>query len=248
MRKAGKRIADKYFFILLQQLELITWLSMNQIASLTSGLALCVCLALPLPTQAQSDELLPKPPELVHTDCEPFALGRAVQLNDPTDCAYLRRVLTGYGCTLSETAEAQVTVELVSEIPGAFNHQVNLFPDEAYKLVIATDAIQIQALTPTGVIRAAQTLQQLAEGYKGTAQLETLSITDWPAFKVRGFMHDVGRSFLSIEELKNEIDKLARFKVNVFHWHLTEKLAWRFEVKAYPQLTADENMTRYPGQ
>ena len=221
---------------------------MNQIASLTSGLALCVCMAMPLSMQAQSDELLPKPHELVHTDCEPFALGRAVQLNDPTDCAYLRRVLTGYGCTLSETAEAQVTVELVSEIPGAFNHQVNLFPDEAYKLVIATDAIQIQALTPTGVIRAAQTLQQLAEGYEGTAQLETLSITDWPAFKVRGFMHDVGRSFLSIEELKNEIDKLARFKVNVFHWHLTEKLAWRFEVKAYPQLTADENMTRYPGQ
>ena len=221
---------------------------MNRIVSLTSGLALCVCLALPLPTQAQSDELLPKPHELVHSDCEPFALGRAVQLNDPTDCAYLRRVLTGYGCTLSETAEAQVTVELVSEIPGAFNHQVNLFPDEAYKLVIATDAIQIQALTPTGVIRAAQTLQQLAEGYEGTAQLETLSITDWPAFKVRGFMHDVGRSFLSMEELKNEIDKLARFKVNVFHWHLTEKLAWRFEVKAYPQLTADENMTRYPGQ
>ena len=70
---------------------------MNQIASLTSGLALCVCMAMPLSMQAQSDELLPKPHELVHTDCEPFALGRAVQLNDPTDCAYLRRVLTGYG-------------------------------------------------------------------------------------------------------------------------------------------------------
>lgn len=61
-------------------------------------------------------------------------------------------------------------------------------------------------------------------------------------------MQDVGRSFLSIDELKKEIELLSRFKVNVFHWHLTEKLAWRFEVKAYPALTQAENMIRYKGQ
>ena len=61
-------------------------------------------------------------------------------------------------------------------------------------------------------------------------------------------MKDVGRSFLSIDELKKEIELLSRFKVNVFHWHLTEKLAWRFEVKAYPALTQAENMIRYKEQ
>ena len=61
-------------------------------------------------------------------------------------------------------------------------------------------------------------------------------------------MQDVGRSFLSIDELKKEIELLSRFKVNVFHWHLTEKLAWRFEVKSYPALTQAENMIRYKGQ
>lgn len=79
------------------------------------------------------------------------------------------------------------------------------FPNEGYKLSITANAISITAASPTGVIRAAQTLQQLAEGYTDTgkpAALEALSMTDWPAFKVRGWMQDVGRSFLSVDELK----------------------------------------------
>lgn len=200
------------------------------------------------PLQAKITDLLPKPHSVTATHQTPFALGRAVQLSDATDCQYLKNVLTTAGCTLSENAEAKVNVEIVTEIAGAFNHKVNLFPDEAYTLEITTHTITIKALTQTGVIRAAQTIQQLAEGYDADPALETLTMTDYPSFKVRGFMHDVGRSFLSFEELKKEIDLLARFKVNVFHWHLTEKLAWRFEVKAYPELTANANMTRYPGQ
>lgn len=199
------------------------------------------------PAEAKLVHLLPKPHKVEATNGVPFALGRAVALNDTTECAYLRRVLTDGGCTLDDEAEAKVSVAIVGEIPGAFNHNVPLFPDEAYTLEITTNEVKIQALTRTGVIRAAQTLQQLAEGYDGTAAFETLTMTDYPAFKVRGFMQDVGRSFLTFDELKREIDNLARFKVNVFHWHLTEKLAWRFEVKQYPQLTKDENMTRYPG-
>ena len=87
---------------------------------------------------------------------------------------------------------------------------------------------------------------QLAEGTT-PAVWDAVTITDWPAFKVRGFMHDVGRSVMPFEQLKRQIDLLSRFKVNVFHWHLTEKLAWRMEIKRYPQLTASENMIRYAG-
>ena len=97
-----------------------------------------------------------------------------------------------------------------------------------------------------GVIRAAQTMAQLAEGEKGERRtLEAVEITDWPAFKLRGYLHDVGRSFISIEELMHEIDLLSRFKVNTFHFHLTENQAWRFEVRRYPELT--ESMTRFQG-
>lgn len=115
-------------------------------------------------------------------------------------------------------------------------------------LQISADEVLIEAITPTGVIRAAQTLQQLAEGYaEGTEAFEALTLTDWPAFKVRGFMHDFGRSFIAYDEIKKQVNLLARFKVNVFHWHLTDYTGWRFEVKAYPQLTAAENNIRQPG-
>ena len=73
-------------------------------------------------------------------------------------------------------------------------------------------------------------------------------ITDWPAFRIRGFMHDVGRSFIPVEELKREISLLSRYKINVFHWHLTENQAWRLECKKYPQLNAPENMEREKGK
>lgn len=203
-----------------------------------------------LPVEAKIIHLLPRPHLLVPAAGQPpFSLGRAVSISDPTACTALSMFFTVHGCTLKSGAAARVTVELVGRIDGAHDYVLADFPNEAYALDISADAVAIKAVTPTGVIRAAQTLAQLAEGYDGgMPALEALSMTDWPAFKLRGFMHDVGRSFVSFDELKKEIDLLARFKVNVFHWHLTEKLAWRFEVKAYPQLTADENMIRYAGQ
>ena len=219
---------------------------MKNIARLV--LAAAMTLTCTLPSEAKITDLLPRPKNIQATDGMPFALGREVALNDTTDCKALKAFLAETGCTVNSAATATIDVAIVATIDGAFNHNVPQFPDEAYAIEVTAERIAIKALTPLGVTRAAQTLCQLAEGYDGTPAIEALTMTDWPAFKVRGFMHDVGRSFLPVEELKTEIDRLARFKVNVFHWHLTEKLAWRFEVNAYPQLTADANMTRYPGQ
>lgn len=210
---------------------------------------------LALNANAKVGDLLPRPHQIELTaGAAPFALQRTVAITDPTGCTYLKNFFTANGCTIAaegESAAATVTVSLASAIDGAYDYEVANFPNEGYKLSITANAINITAASPTGVIRAAQTLQQLAEGYADTgepAALEALSMTDWPAFKVRGWMQDVGRSFLSVDELKKEIDLYARFKVNVFHWHLTEKIGWRFEVKAYPQLTNYTNGVRYPGQ
>lgn len=210
---------------------------------------------LALNANAKVGDLLPRPHQIELTaGAAPFALQRTVAITDPTGCTYLKNFFTANGCTIAaagESAAATVTVSLASAIDGAYDYKVANFPNEGYKLSITANAINITAASPTAVIRAAQTLQQLAEGYADTgapAALEALSMTDWPAFKVRGWMQDVGRSFLSVDELKKEIDLYARFKVNVFHWHLTEKIGWRFEVKAYPQLTSYTNGVRYPGQ
>lgn len=214
-------------------------------------LTLLLCSA-PFCATAKVKDLLPKPHKVEITEGEkPFALGRAVVLDDETGNASLLRFLNETHCTTSAEATARISVELVSEIPDTYDYELASFPNESYTLTVTADAIKICAVTPTGVTRAAQTLMQLSEGYDAegeTPQIEALTLTDYPAFKLRGWMQDVGRSFLSIDELKKEIDLYSRFKVNVFHWHLTEKLAWRFEVKKYPALTESKNIVRYPGQ
>ncbi len=196
--------------------------------------------------QAKVTHLLPKPHVITETKGTPFALGRAVTITDETNSAALRKFFTENGCTITDGGAA-VTVTMVNSIDGTHDYELAGFDNEAYTLTVTGNAINITAVKPVGVIRAAQTLTQLAEGYTGTAAIETVEIKDWAAFKLRGYMHDVGRSFISIEELKKHIDLLSRFKVNCFHWHFTENQAWRLEIKGYPQLTADTSMTRFAG-
>ena len=114
---------------------------------------------------AGPDDLLPKPQSMVLNGTESFALGRDVRLDDPTSCSLLAEVLGHYGCTITDDEAAPaVTVEIVSSIEDAFLHQVPQMPEEAYVLTVTANEVRIQALEQTGVIRAAQTLNQLAEG------------------------------------------------------------------------------------
>lgn len=140
--------------------------------------------------------------------------------------------------------ESAITTRFVTAIPEAGIHQ-----EEAYRLKIITDSILIEATTEKGGYWARQTLEQLvAEDANGKAYLPLVDITDWPAFRVRGFMHDVGRSYISVEELKEQIALLSRYKINVFHWHLTENQGWRLESKRFPELNDSVHFERLPGQ
>ncbi|MBR5635238.1 MAG: family 20 glycosylhydrolase [Prevotella sp.] len=198
---------------------------------------------------ARVPHLLPQPQQIFEKNGgKMFLLERKIVLIDPTDCQLLRDFFEENGCELVGKSKNRVEVRLVEAIPTAFDYRLDGYENEAYRLDVAENLIQIEAVTPTGVIRAAQTLQQLAEGYKSRSAIEAVTITDWPAFKLRGFMHDCGRSFIPIDDLKRHIRLLSRFKINTFHWHLTENQAWRFEVKSYPQLTAAKSMTRHAGQ
>ncbi len=127
-------------------------------------------------------------------------------------------------------------------IPEAIVNQ-----EESYKLDITPDSIIIQATSDKGFYWAEQTLQQIISN-SDSKSIPCLNIIDYPAFRIRGFMHDVGRSFISVEELKKEIELLSRFKINVFHWHLTDNQAWRLQSKNFPQLTDSINFSRFPGQ
>ena len=140
------------------------------------------------------------------------------------------------------SGELTVEEKYVSQIEGV------KFQEEAYHLLITKKGILLEATTPKGMYWGRQTLEQLKTTKNKKIYLPQCEITDWPAFRIRGFMHDVGRSFIPVEELKREISLLSRYKINVFHWHLTENQAWRLECKKYPQLNAPENMEREKGK
>lgn len=117
--------------------------------------------------------------------------------------------------------------------------------EEAYLLWVGNDGIVLTANTAHGIFNGIQTLSQLTED---GPFIRGCSILDYPAYKWRGYMVDVGRNYQSPEQLKEQIDRMGRYKLNVFHFHLTEDVAWRLQIKQYPELTAAGFMERNAGK
>lgn len=108
-------------------------------------------------------------------------------------------------------------------------------PDsEAYALSVRKNGVEISAHSEAGLFYGIQTLIQLTEN--GT-QIPFLEIEDSPRFAYRGLHIDVSRHFFSLDFLKKQIDMMAHYKLNRFHWHLTDGPGWRLEIKKYPELT-----------
>lgn len=118
----------------------------------------------------------------------------------------------------------------------------------AYKLSATARKVTIEANTVLGLYHGVQTLRQLVVYKGGKATVAACEITDYPAFKIRGFMHDVGRNFQPLEQLKMQIDVMAQHKMNVFHFHFTEYHGWRLESKIYPNLQAKSSFQRMAGK
>lgn len=127
------------------------------------------------------------------------------------------------------------------------NHDL---PEEGYKLDASPSGITINAATQAGIFYALQSFRQLIDNKTGKARIQECVIEDFPVHQNRGFMLDVGRNYQSLKSLKNLLDVMARYKMNVFHWHLTDHPAWRIESKLYPELTDGQNhrQTRDPGK
>lgn len=118
--------------------------------------------------------------------------------------------------------------------------------NEGYALNVKASGIEISGKDAAGVFYAVQTLGQLLVQKKSSFYVPGCKILDWPAFGLRGFMHDNGRNFQEITSLKSQIDRLASYKFNTFHWHLTDNPAWRPQSKRFPQLNDPKN--RKPGR
>ena len=147
---------------------------------------------------------------------------------------------TGATASFSKKAEG-AALELV--------HNQTLYKtlgQEGYKLSVTANGIRLESATTSGFFYGLTSLKKMlpaciAAGVKDekvvTYELPLVQITDKPRFPYRGFMLDVARHFFSVQEVKKMLDVMAIYKLNKFHFHLTEDQGWRWEVKKYPKLT-----------
>jgi hexosaminidase len=127
-----------------------------------------------------------------------------------------------------------------------FSKKGKILP-EGYFLTITSERIIIEAADGAGLFYGLQSLVQLLppeiysarnEGQNLQFQLPCLEIKDHPRFQYRGMHLDVSRHFFPKEFIRQYIDLIAMYKMNVFHWHLTDDNGWRIEIKKYPRLTS----------
>lgn len=114
----------------------------------------------------------------------------------------------------------------------------DILGSESYKLDIGRNGAVIRASHSAGFYYGMQTLLQLIEEHidGNRAVIPAAVIVDGPSFEWRGMHLDVCRHFFPLDSVKKYIDWMARYKLNTFHWHLTEDQGWRIEIPDYPLL------------
>ena len=116
---------------------------------------------------------------------------------------------------------------------------------ESYQMTVSDTSIYIVADSPEGFFYAFQSVKKMlpANVAAGVSRpgirytLPIVKIKDAPRFHYRGFMLDVSRHFFTTQEIKKFLRLMALYKMNTFHWHLTDDQGWRVEIKKYPKLT-----------
>jgi hexosaminidase len=145
--------------------------------------------------------------------------------------SFLREaVLDQTGIRLSDSSHAHgIVLAIDPSVKG----------DEAYRLSVRSRGVIIQASTEKGLFWGVQTLRQLLPlEHAASVSIPNVQIDDAPAYAYRGFMLDAGRHFYPVSFIKKQLDLLSYYKINVFHWHLTEDQGWRLAIERYPKLTA----------
>ncbi|MBR4848484.1 MAG: family 20 glycosylhydrolase [Bacteroidaceae bacterium] len=146
--------------------------------------------------------------------------------------------ISGYSVSVVNSADALITMQKYTG-----NEELG---NEGYTLDIAADGITIAANSANGFYYAFQSVKKMlpanimAEVKDANIteySLPIVSIVDAPRFEYRGFMLDVSRHYFTTDQIKRMIDVMSYYKMNRFHWHLTDDQGWRFEVKKYPRLT-----------
>jgi hexosaminidase len=166
--------------------------------------------------------------------------------------AGLLRPSTGFGLHVTTDHRSDATNAVVLQSAP----EAGETGGEAYTLEVAPGRITLAAAEPAGAFRGVQTLRQLlpaaVEAHestftKGPWTVPACRISDRPRFGWRGAMLDVARHFLTVHEVKQFIDAMALYKLNVLHLHLTDDQGWRIEIDAWPELARTGGRTQVGG-
>jgi len=215
-----------------------------------TAIALLVCMF----TNAQEVSIIPQPTSVTKKEGS-FSISAKTTLQiknagQQKAANFLNKYLQEfYGFQLKVTVGngAKNAISLVNTNSNA--------PKGTYTLESSSNGVVINGANEEGVFYGVQSLIQLLPIQKSSVlSIPAVSIQDQPRFVYRGMHLDEGRHFFGMDFVKKYIDFIAMYKLNTFHWHLTEDQGWRIEIKKYPKLTTvggfrNANIIgRYPGK
>jgi hexosaminidase len=195
---------------------------------------LCLLFAVKADAQVKEEGIIPKPVKMVKTN-EVFTFNKATTIGvapkiNPDNLTFFNayfKSVSGYSLTVNHKSNPFIRLTIDSN---------DVTQPEGYKLSVTTKQINIVGHDETGVFYGLQSMVQLIKVTGGKVTVQSCTVTDYPRFTYRGMHLDVSRHFFEPTDIKKWIDLLALYKINTFHWHLTDDQGWRIEIKKYPLL------------
>lgn len=188
--------------------------------------------------------LIPYPANLTRNEGT-FNLKQLTAITTPAGDGAVARYAQEFATQLEKTSGIKVPVNPTTAATSLVMTKDATLAHEAYKLTVTEAGINIAAADSTGFFYAIQTLKQLMphaiynRSGASTAidwTVPCVEIADQPQLGHRGYMLDVARHFFSKTEVKRILDIMATYKMNRFHWHLTDDQGWRIDIPEYPKL------------
>lgn len=188
--------------------------------------------------------LIPYPANLTRNEGT-FNLKQLTAITTPAGDEAVARYAQEFATQLEKTSGIKVPVNPTTAATSLVMTKDAALAHEAYKLTVNEAGINIAAADSTGFFYAIQTLKQLMphaiynRNSASTAidwTVPCVEIADQPQLGHRGYMLDVARHFFSKTEVKRILDIMATYKMNRFHWHLTDDQGWRIDIPEYPKL------------
>lgn len=188
--------------------------------------------------------LIPYPANLTRNEGT-FNLKQLTAITTPAGDEAVARYAQEFATQLEKTSGIKVPVNPTTAATSLVMTKDATLAHEAYKLTVSEAGINIAAADSTGFFYAIQTLKQLMphaiynRSGASTAidwTVPCVEIADQPQLGHRGYMLDVARHFFSKTEVKRILDIMATYKMNRFHWHLTDDQGWRIDIPEYPKL------------